>query len=440
MKVYGFLFLFCIALPNAKAEEPVSQHDLMGGWKQISAEAKLYFYTKHVDGIWWLINPAGNAFLSKGVNHISYTGDQSPALARSPYWFFTMKEYQQSNVWADVVIKNLKQWNFNTIGAHSTPSLFVKEMPYTIMLDICFNTGGDKRNGFLPDVFDEDFKRKVLYTIKTKCEEYKNDIYLLGYFSDYELHWGEDEKSHTSLLINYLFLPANSAGGKYANSFLQEQYTDIASFNEAWGLNLGALEDITTVKEFPASQKRKEDEAEFLKRVAAQYFKTCSEALKEVDPNHLYLGCRFRGKVKEPVLNALTEYVDVVCYNNYDAEPPRIELLRIFDITKKPVLLSEFSFKSADSNLPNSVGAGTAVDTQADRAELFESYVTNMMELPFMVGYHWYQYTDQPAEGTAEGENNNYGLVNLKDEAWKELTDTITKTNEKIERIHARLR
>lgn len=440
MKVFRFFFLFIIVIPFVTAEDAETQRDRMGGWKPVSAEAKLFFYTKHVDGIWWFINPAGNAFLSKGVSHVSFSGDHSPELARSPYWIFTTKEYRTPKVWADATVQKLKQWNFNTIGVNSTPSLFVKEMPYIVMLDVCLNTGGSRRHGFLPDVFDKDFARKIRYIVKEKCAERVNDIYLLGYMSDYELHWGEDEKSHTSLLINYLFLPNNTAGGKYAATFIRERYDDIAAFNEAWKLKLAGFEDIQTVANFPASTQRRDDEAEFLKRVAEQYFRICKEAIHAVDPNHLYLGCQFSGKVKEPVLTALHDYVDVVCYNNYDFEPPRDELLHIFEVTRKPVMLTEFSFKAHDSKLPNTVGAGKAVASQGMRAELYESYITNIMELPFLVGYHWMQYTDQPAEGTKYGENNNFGLVNVRDEPWEELTNQITETNEKIERIHAGLR
>lgn len=440
MKRYYAILLVLFFIRTVTAEEPLSQHDLMGGWKNISAEAELFFYTKPVDGIWWFFNPAGNAFLSKGVNQISFTGDFSPALSRSPYWQNATKKYQQSYIWADAVVERLKKWNFNTVGANSTPSLYKKEMPYTMMLDICFKTGGNHRSGFLPDVFDQDFKRKIMHTVRTKCAVRENDIYLLGYFSDHELHWGEDAKSHTSLLINYLFLPLKTAGGKYANQFIRDKYNDIVLLNEAWGLNLGAFNDLKTVKVFPVSEQRSEDEAEFLTLVAEQYFRTCYESIQEVDPNHLYLGCQFSGTVPEPVLHALKNYVDVVCYNNYDLEPPREELLRIFEITRKPILLTEISFKAGDSKLPNTIGAGRTLPTQTVRAKLFELYISDIMELPFMVGYHWVQYADQPAEGTKYGENNNYGLVNIQDEPWEELTEVITNTNKKIERIHAGLR
>lgn len=445
MKFNCFIFLWFAFLAMITVEAVEPQHDNMGGWKQISTEAKAFFYARHINGVWWLVNPAGNAFISKGVNHISFTGEFAPPLGYSPYWRLTMKKYQQVSLWANAAVDNLKRWNFNTIGAGSTPSLFKKGIPYTVMLNFCAETGGDKRRGLLPDVFDKDFERKAALAAKNLCTKHQNDIYLLGYFIDNELYWAADENSPTSMLINYLFLPKNTAGVKYAAAFLKERYTDTASFNQAWNLNLESMEDITKIKTFPLSEARSQDEEAFLELYAKQYFQTCHNAIKKADPNHLIFSCRFSSKAPEPVLRAIKGHVDVVCYNNYSHVPPAEELFRIFEITRLPVLISELSFKAVDSKLLNQIGAGKAVANQAvayqsDRAALFSSYINDVMSLPFMVGYHWYEYTDQPAEGRFDGANNNYGLVNIKDEPWEELTQEMMKTNEKIESIHAGMR
>ena len=84
-------------------------------------------------------------------------------------------------------------------------------------------------------------------------------------------------------------------------------------------------------------------------------------------------------------------------------------------------MLTEFSLKAKDSGLPNTRGAGKPVATQQDRAEHFERYVTRLAQMPFLVGYHWFQYSDQPAEGRFDGENSNHGVVNGKDEPWTVL-------------------
>ena len=54
-----------------------------------------------------------------------------------------------------------------------------------------------------------------------------------------------------------------------------------------------------------------------------------------------------------------------------------------------------------------------------------------------MVGYHWFEHADQPAEGRFDGENSNYGTVTIEDDPYVELTETMTRVNAMAERIHA---
>jgi hypothetical protein len=100
-------------------------------------------------------------------------------------------------------------------------------------------------------------------------------------------------------------------------------------------------------------------------------------------------------------------------------------------------MLTEFSFKAMDSGLPNTRGAGQPVKTQQDRADNFDTYVTELIKLPYAVGFHWFEYTDEPAEGRFDGENSNYGLVNIKDETWETLTKRMCEVNARLEVIHS---
>lgn len=58
--------------------------------------------------------------------------------------------------------------------------------------------------------------------------------------------------------------------------------------------------------------------------------------------------------------------------------------------------------------------AGYVVPTQMQRGQYYHGYTTTLAPLPFMVGFHWFEYTDQPAEGREpDGENSNYGVVSV---------------------------
>ena len=103
----------------------------------------------------------------------------------------------------------------------------------------------------------------------------------------------------------------------------------------------------------------------------------------------------------------------------------------------KPCLISEFSFRGDDSGLPNTNGAGPRVASQIERAQCFERYVTAALKKPAVVGYHWFEHADQPAEGRFDGENSNFGLVTIEDEIYAELTETMTRVNAAAEQIHS---
>jgi agarase len=49
--------------------------------------------------------------------------------------------------------------------------------------------------------------------------------------------------------------------------------------------------------------------------------------------------------------------------------------------------------------------------TQTERAEGYRNYTTTLAKSPYVVGFHWFQWADQPKEGRADGENSNYGVV-----------------------------
>ena len=76
--------------------------------------------------------------------------------------------------------------------------------------------------------------------------------------------------------------------------------------------------------------------------------------------------------------------------------------------------------------------------TQADRAAAFEKYVETALASPLLVGYHWFEHADQPAEGRFDGENSNYGIVNIRDELYEDLANAMKRVNLEAEKTHER--
>ncbi|MBI1389479.1 MAG: beta-agarase [bacterium] len=434
--------ILCAALLTAgcaiAAFAAESEYNAYGGWTGVSAEATGFFHAEEIGGVWWIIDPVGNGFISKGMNHVVYSGDYSPELGYSPYERAVEKEYDgEREEWAEAAADRLRSWGFNTIGAWSEETMRRRRIPYTLILNIGSSAGGDWQKGEFPDVYSHRFEQMASHIALTECKPRKNDLFLIGYYPDNELRWGPDWRRKDSLLAEFLGRDEDSDGRAAAEAFLKERYAGLDDCNRAWGTNADSWAALAVESASrDATDARNRDENDFQRRTAEQYFRVCYEAVKKADPNHMLLGCRFAGYAPEPVLAAAGTYSDVVSYNSYNKIPPEDALRRVHEITRRPVMLTEFSFKAMDSQLPNTRGAGKPVQTQAERAEGFSDFVTKLMELPYTVGYHWFQYTDQPREGRFDGENSNFGVVSLNNQPWEVLTEAMTRINARVEAIH----
>ena len=67
------------------------------------------------------------------------------------------------------------------------------------------------------------------------------------------------------------------------------------------------------------------------------------------------------------------------------------------------------------------------------RADRFEAYAERCFAAPHIVGYHWFQYTDEPAEGRFDREDNNWGLVTVADEPYTVLVERMAEVNRRPE-------
>jgi hypothetical protein len=85
--------------------------------------------------------------------------------------------------------------------------------------------------------------------------------------------------------------------------------------------------------------------------------------------------------------------------------------------------------RKQDSGLPNTQGAGPKVPNQAARAQAYTDYVTRLESLPEVIGYHWFQWSDEPKEGRFDGENSNYGLVSINDKPYAEFLAAVKAAN-----------
>ena len=441
------------------------------GWTATAPSTKTnqFFHAEKVNGRWWLISPDGHRFISKGVTTVQLAADVIQGTDKSPYLETNKAKYGNPVAWRKAVATRLIGWGFNSLGAWSDEAVSEtvvdnQRLAYAPIIDLGANFVREKQkgaawlHGIFPDVFDPDFEPMAHQLARERCAPRASDRWLLGWFTDNELRWGPDWRGSDELLTMFLALPASVPGKKAAVDLMRERYSDVKKFNAVWNATFASWDELMQTNSIhpPVVRKaiyaqneeteRQANEADpkraafvadceaFLTRLAERYFRITSESVRAADPNHMNFGCRFAYVSPQPVIAAAAKYVDAISFNCYRPDPR--EVINRYSAFGKPLIIGEFSFRSADSGLPNTKGAGPKVHTQAERAAAFKNYVTLALQNPNLVGYHWFEHCDEPKEGRFDGENSNYGVVNIRDEVYQDLTRAMTEINAKAETLH----
>ena len=409
-----------------------------------------FFQVTQINDRWCFIDPDGNPFFSTGICGISAKGGYAPDLGYSPYHRNIIELYGDNETWANVTHGRMISWGFNTI-ASGDKYIKATGLPYTLNLGMA---GANWVTGEVPDYFSDEWIQRTDRIGREICMNLSEDKLLIGYFLDNELHWGPDWRTLQDLFDDYCNLSYDSPGKTVLVDFLRDRYdNNISMFNIVWGTSFNSFNEILYVSRlgvWPYTVRARNDRAAFIFVVAEQYFKTCRSTIHKYDSNHLILGARFQSYITPwEVVEACGPYVDVVSMNHYPARPlvfpfalimqdalgfirPTSFLQDYYDITGKPILISEFYFRAKDSGLPNTKPSRLfmpVVKTQKQRALCYELIIRGFISKPYSVGYHWFAYIDQPYTGRFDGENSNIGVVNVMDEPYQELISRMTIVN-----------
>jgi hypothetical protein len=165
----------------------------------------------------------------------------------------------------------------------------------------------------------------------------------------------------------------------------------------------------------PNEGRARDDLRAFASKTAETYFRTCREAVKEVAPDNLYLGCRFAW-VNPLAVGAAVKYCDVVSYNIYARSAAGFSLPITADV---PLIIGEFHFGALDRGMLHT--GLVAVADQAERAQAYRDYVRGVLRHPQFVGCHWFKYIDEPTTGRPlDEENYQIGFVDIVDTPYPE--------------------
>ena len=178
-----------------------------------------------------------------------------------------------------------------------------------------------------------------------------------------------------------------------------------------------------------------------MRKYADKYFEVTNRLIKKYDPNHLILGVRFNKRPPIDVLEASVGKIDVYSVNQYSNTPQAYKnmLKEIWEISDRPIIISEFSFFSQDGLSGNKNidwPSEGRVANREQRAEYYYQFVGGMAGTSFMIGCDWFQWNDEPPSGRADGEDLNCGIVSIYDQPYTEMIEKVKKCSQELNRIH----
>jgi hypothetical protein len=432
---------------------------LMEDGKELTA-AEAAQPAAHPSARWWLVDPEGQPFFDVGTDHVNYNAHWCEALGYAPYHRNVAAKFGSEERWAASAIERLTAWGFNTLPAGHSPSLRHRGLPH--MLFASFGANFARREwicepihwtGF-PDVFSPRWETHCRILARKMALEGRGDAWCLGTFLDNELEW-YGKKGH---LVDEVFqLGPQQPAKKALFDWLSKRYGSLEEINRRLGTQHASEQAFLAAPSLPKPSAALEEVRDgFLAEIAERYFAVAAGALRKADPEHLVLGCRFAGRTPPPALAAAGKYNDVFTFNTY----PRVdfesiwradgaggvvqvvpgELMGMYQVVRRPMIITEWGFPALDSGLPCKHGAGMRVDTQEQKAACYRIFVNAMADLPFMVGYHYFMWADEPAAGIRPTfpEDSNYGLVNEKDETYELLVKIAAEVNRGAAARHAR--
>ena len=392
-----------------------------------------FYRVEHAGGDRWrMLAPNGETFVPLGVDHARLWGEgyfESNMLAR-----FVTKE-----AWANDVLAKIRDWGFTTLGAACANELYHKGTPFLVYPWVgepfSFDGGdkailqGKKRPGTaFPNVFNPDWPQYCRDWSMKIFRPNRFDKDIVGWFFDNELAWWGEKiagQGKYGLVDAVAKLPPEHTARQAYDAFVAEH------------------------ADWPVSKVR----GEFLRLIAEKYFGGIVTAMREADPNHLIMGCRFSGVWMEPeLLETAGKWLDVVSFNHYpwvnvtngevrisyrEGETSQLAAQRyreMYALARKPFFVTEWSFPANDvPGIPNKWGEGMKMPTQAERVRASELFARELMAQPFVLGYDYFMWHDS----AGGGENCNYGLVNNQGEPYAALTEMFTRVHADIKAARA---
>ncbi len=401
----------------------------------VHARGRAGFWTLGQDAgnVWWFVSPDGKA---EFLNTVTTVQPVEPARAPGDA-HFTSRDWDGSpqgmNKWAAATWSRVHELGFKGLGAWCNASLHATDAPMSQDLNIWPCAGESVR------FYNPAWAPAAEHAIRGMVEPLRDNRNLVGYYLDNELDWGDGFAGPGAYFDH---LPTANPNRVQVVGVVHDLWPTVEELNRDWHTRLTSLDELdlwTSLPREPAAAYSRLASA-WLSHLAADYFRTASTLVRKYDPNHLILGIRYKGFAPKQVVAASRDWVDAQSINYYvnDAllDPDMFHM--IHDASGEPIIISEYSFHSLDgtSGDRDEVGFNAQVPDQLARAEGYSRFTERLARVPYIIGADWFQWSDEPPTGRADGEDVNFGIVDIHDQAYPLLADAIRQTSPLLDPLH----
>lgn len=400
-------------------------YSIYGGYLNSKAKSTGFFRVEKIDGRWWFVDPEGHLFLSLGVDCIAPGGGGEANHIDQRKNFY--KELPPQNIGSNprrpnsasigkwnlyrrfgedypsksraMIIKRMEHWGVNTIANWSDREVIgMDQKAFTLQLQ---GLGIDKGVMGLSDVYAEDFEEKIGEVVKAFVTPYKNNPWLIGYFTANEPSWlGQESRLCDLILAKEGESPIKASLQKY-------------------------------LEQEDSPERRKE----FIYRTFKIFLEVVNNAVKKYDSNHLTLGMRFGHIPEDGILEICKDVFDVFSFNCYAVYPPKEEMDRVSQVADMPMIIGEYHFGTVNRGMAQAL---VQVENQEERGIAYRYYTEHAFTHPGLIGVAYFQWADQDLTGRGyDGENYNCGLVDVTDRPYNYMVAAIQETAKRLEDVHS---
>lgn len=425
------------------SDRTLSQYRVLGGWlgsllavgatlgvELVAAdEGQVFnapFSLRQRDQAYWLVKPNGEPFFSLGVCCVNQGASPKQWDAANP-GYAAWQQYNDSNQWAATTLARLKAWGFTTVGGWSDFQTLRGCRDVDVAFAPVLHIGATAGAPWW-DMWDSKVVEGIDQVAREHILALREDPRVIGYYTDNETGWWN------AILFKMTLEQASTSGQRQRLIQLLRQ-----TYGNDWSALMRDFEPAPLLESWEDLERHGmlflrpggngiHVERQFLGILAERYYSLIHDVVRKYDPRALILGDRFPSLYYPEVVRACVPYVDAISCNLnpvwVDGSFPRFFLETLHALSGKPLIIGEFYMCAQEnrSGNKNSHGVYPVALTQKERASGFRNTVQALLKTRYVIGADWFQYYDQPTHGRSDGENFNFGLVDIHDRPYEAIT------------------